>query len=360
MPIVSDPQLFLEIFENRPDPNKAGGRVPPNRRLNNYAKRFQSHCWAGDQRLGAHLRRVLSEQFGRDNRQLVTTLYDHFKSNANWRELGIIYRMDRYSSCRPDLTDGPQPSRFKKGDKLWADLWEAEWEVICQEREMFNDSMDGIDSILQWLIAFRYRLLNLFRTNKILEMPTIPGLSRDVSAGQVTVTKVDAGNTSIQKCMVNIDKSFPPFGYLATISVQQRRSSQTSVASPSKNTSNRTVTTYASTEDRARSRVLYLARTGSKGIYANVQSLTFMLDRQKNLLDVIYSKRTDENVLQGIFDTMSHRWLGQYTPLSSDVIRPVYDHIQRVLCQIDSIQRRRFDAPDTLQARLSWYEVPQV
>ena len=85
-----------------------------------------------------------------------------------------------------------------------------------------------------------------------------------------------------------------------------------------------------------------------------------MLDHQKNQLDVIYSKRTDENVLQEIFDIMSYRWLGKYTPLSPDVIRPVYDHIQRLLRQIDSIQRNRFDAPETLQARLSWYEVLQV
>ena len=267
MPIVSDPQLFLEIFENRPDPNNTGGRLPPNRRMNNYAKTFQNHTWNGDQRLATHCLRILSEQFGRDNRQLVTTLFDHFKSNANWRELGIIYRMDRYSSYHPDLTDGPQPSRFKKGDKLWADLWEAEWEVIFQEREMFNDSMDGIHSILRWLVAFRYRLLNLFHTNKILEMPTIPGLLHDISTDEVTVTKVDAENTLVQKSMVNSDKSFPPFGYLATISVQQRRSNRTSLASRPKNTSNRTVSTYAPTEERARSKVLYLARTGSKGIY---------------------------------------------------------------------------------------------
>ena len=206
MPIISDPQLFLEIFENRPTPDLAAGRSPPNRRMNCYPKTFQKRCWSGDQRLTTHCLRILSEQFGEDNGQLVSILFDHFKSNANWRELSMIYRIDRYSSCLP--------SDFKKGEKLWADLWEAEWEVIFQERELFNDSLDAIYSILRWLIAFRYRLLNLFCTNKILEMKTVPGLSREISAYEVTVTKVDADNTLVEKSMVLSDKSFPPFGYL--------------------------------------------------------------------------------------------------------------------------------------------------
>ena len=266
MPIVSDPQLFLEIFENRPTPNKGTVKLTPNRRMNNYAKSFQNRSWSGDQRLATHCLRILSEQFGEDNRQLVTTLFDHFKSNANWRELSMIYRIDRYSSCQPDLTDDPQPSHFKKGDKLWADLWEAEWEVIFRERELFNDSLDGIYSILRWLIAFRYRLINLFCTNRILEMSMIPSL-RKISDDHVTMTKVDADNTLIEKCMVISDKSFPPFGYLATVSVEEPPSDQTSVASRPENTSNKTVFAYAPTEERARSKALYLARTGSKGIY---------------------------------------------------------------------------------------------
>ena len=286
MPIVSDPQLFLEIFENSPSTpndnnnnnnsnnnnsnnnNKATSRkLPPTGRMNNYAKSFQNRSWSGDQRLAVRSLQVISELFGPDNRQLVTTLFDHFKSNANWRELGIIYRIDRYSTCQPDWTYDPHQARFRKGEKLWADLWEAEWDVIFQEREMFNDSLEGIDSIIRWLIAFRYRLINLFRTNQIFEMPIIPGLSpKFLSDDDVIVTQVDTDNTLVQNCLVINDKTCPPFGYLATISVGERPSDQISAAPRPENTSNTTISSYAPTEEEARSKALYLARTGSKGI----------------------------------------------------------------------------------------------
>ena len=65
-------------------------------------------------------------------------------------------------------------------------------------------------------------------------------------------------------------------------------------------------------------------------------------------------------MLQEIFDTMIQHWLGKPTPLSQDDIRLVYDHIQRLLRDTYSTQPNRFDAPETLQARLSWYEVLHV
>jgi len=84
-----------------------------------------------------------------------------------------------------------------------------------------------------------------------------------------------------------------------------------------------------------------------------------MIEWQEDLLGVTYSRRTDENVLQEIFDTMVYHWLGKRTPLPPDVIRPVYDHIQRLLHQTHSIQPNRFDALERHQARLSWYKVLQ-
>jgi hypothetical protein len=147
MPIISDPQLFLQIFENRPTPNRAVRKNAPNRRINNYATDFQNRCSSGDNRLSTNCRRIILERFGYDNRQLVLSLFDHFKSNANWRELSMIYRMDRYVSHPPNLSEDLLHPPVNKADKLWADVWEAEWDVIFEEREMFNDSLGGIYSI---------------------------------------------------------------------------------------------------------------------------------------------------------------------------------------------------------------------
>ena len=54
---------------------------------------------------------------------------------------------------------------------------------------------------------------------------------------------------------------------------------------------------------------------------------------------------------------MVYHWLGKPTPLSPDIIRPVYDYIQRLLREIRSTRSNRFEEPETLEARLSWYEV---
>ena len=59
--------------------------------------------------------------------------------------------------------------------------------------------------------------------------------------------------------------------------------------------------------------------------------ISLKAELEENLFDVTYSGRPDENVLQGIFDNMAQHWLGKPTPLSHDVIQPVYDLVQRLL-----------------------------
>ena len=362
MPIVSDPQLFLEVLENkRIVPTKGSpGKVPPTRRMHNYAKRFQHRSFRGDQRRGVNLLRILQERFGEDNRQLVLSLFDHFTSNVNWRESSIIYRIDRCSSCQPDLTHNPNAARFKKREKLWADLWEAEWDAIFRERELFNDSLEGIYSIIRWLVAFRYRLLGLFCTDQVLEMPAIPRLSsKFFSVDDVTLTTVDPEHTLVEKCTVISDKlvlrllTWPQFPL-----------------------TNRTINFLWLLVPRIRPKEPSLLMCthrreqgpkpcASQGQVSRVYppptfKVMLILAWQENFFEVIYSKRTEENVLQAIFDTMVDHWLGKPTPLSSDVIRPIDDYIHQLLREMHSTQPCHFDHRETLQPRLSWYEVQHV
>jgi hypothetical protein len=88
MLIISDLQLFLQIFENGPTPNREVRKNPSNWRMNNYATDFQNHCSSGDNRLSTDCQRIISERFDYDNRQLVLSLFDHF---TNWRELSMLY-----------------------------------------------------------------------------------------------------------------------------------------------------------------------------------------------------------------------------------------------------------------------------
>ena len=160
MPITSDPDVFRQIYETKPTPVTGAAKSTPNRRKNNYANEFRKRAFSGNRRLAICLGEILRDQFGDDNTRLVTSLFDHFKSTANWRELAMIYRGDRYINCDNISTEILQGIPTKKSDKIWADGWEAIWDGIFEERVLFNDNLDGIYSVLESIVALRYQPLS--------------------------------------------------------------------------------------------------------------------------------------------------------------------------------------------------------
>src|SRR5579871_2352397 len=118
MPIISDPELFMQIYETGATRADRPGKTPPNRRANNYAPGFQKRAASGDHRLSLVCQSIIEDQFGEDNARLVKSLSDHFKSNANWRQLSIIYRMDRYLNCQPELKGNLLDPPVTKREKL--------------------------------------------------------------------------------------------------------------------------------------------------------------------------------------------------------------------------------------------------
>jgi len=265
LPIVSDPSLFLHIFENTSSDEEnqteegstsSKDKRKPSEHHTNYTNEFHSHAVSGDQRLNDLCYNIVKEAFGWDNRVLNQVVFDHFKSNKNWRELGKIYQLERYSSYfHPAWMSARKNETDRR--KILSDMWEALWDVIFEEREMFNDRLDGIYSIFQWLIARRYQLISHFSTNRMFRVPMLYNSPYKVSSRSFLGTDVDLNHDAVKKCELTTDKSKITCGVYVT------NSKTLADQIPPKHF----VSCYGVTKAKAISKALYMIKTGSKGTF---------------------------------------------------------------------------------------------
>ena len=335
----------MQVFENAifDDKDRKEQGKPTRKSYSHYTTDFQGHALSGDRKLGGLCFDIVKEIFGWDNKLIALVVYDHFKSNRNWMELGMVYRIDRFSSCFDPKWMNGQKDRAAR-QKVWADVWEALWNVIYEEREMFNDCLDGIRSIFLWLIARRYRLVSHFSTSGMFILPTICDSPRTASPYELSVTEVTTKHEAVKKCAMPL-ATIITLGFYATISFPETPADQTRKPS---------VSCFEITEEKAASKALFHMKTGLRGAIRLISSLR--VETGRDFFNVRYLQRSDENVLQEIYDKMVQSWLGQSTPLSQDVIRPVYEYVQQLI-SATSNQPHHFNDCETLGARLSWYEV---
>lgn len=83
-------------------------------------------------------------------------------SNKNWMLLAVSYRLDRYTGWAPrtfidllnsgsdfSITLQTHKEKKPKGEiKYWGDIWEAWWASVILERELWNEDIEDIETIL--------------------------------------------------------------------------------------------------------------------------------------------------------------------------------------------------------------------
>lgn len=226
LPVISDPDAFRALFEasfgaTAVDPKdgirskaQAGNNNNNNGRSRDgqvkldtqkvvkphLSERFKDLAFAGDHKLLVVCTRVVTSIWGNyGNRKLVKRILDDWLSNDNWLSLAIVYRLDRFVG--PEFireaikvneiifqVGKSQVGNKQKGKegyaslKALADLWEAYFAGLIEERELWLEDMDDIERFFRRLLIMKYQKLiplavdydieNTFSTNEGISMAT--------------------------------------------------------------------------------------------------------------------------------------------------------------------------------------------
>ena len=173
----------------------------------------------------------------------------------------MAYGIDRYVGWRPrsDPVNGCDPSKGQ--NKFWSDIWEAFWGVIFHEREVWNEDIEDILSILRHLIFRKYSaVIEKYSTIYVRDVNPENMLSRfiDTDHADISVKGIDRDDPYVTECL---GPGFAGdeecnYGYLATAALLSNSSSDTGTR----------VSIYAVHKETAISRALFYLNFGCKGI----------------------------------------------------------------------------------------------
>ena len=263
LPIIGEPGLFLTFFELRPrNPEQEQVRKSHNNRYRNaFSEEFRLLAFKGDRRLQYYSDDILSELLGVDNRLLIEAVAAHWNSNGSWLELTLAYGIDRYVGWRPRgyPVNGCDPS--KGLNKFWADIWEAYWEIIFRERELWNEGIDDLLSVLRLLMFRKYStIIENYSTIYLddinpasLCLPSTPA-TRD----GILYKTVDRHDPHVVDCLgpAPLQMDDYHYGHLATVTAPSIGVGDTTQA----------VSIYAISKETAGSRALFHLNSGCKGL----------------------------------------------------------------------------------------------
>jgi len=139
-----------------------------------FSEPFKDLAFIGDDKLNALSRTIVLSLFGSANRKLAKRIQDDWLSNDNWLFLSIVYRLDAFVGLTfqppspfaiihdvdsPLITNSQRQTEQFAFLKAWADLWEAYFGGLIQEREMWGLDMLDLEVFLRRLMIRKYRSL---------------------------------------------------------------------------------------------------------------------------------------------------------------------------------------------------------
>jgi hypothetical protein len=150
-------------------------------------------------------------------------------------------------------------------EKFWADTWEAWWNGIFMERELWNENVRDIESFFRRLMCLKYYMsIDLYSTVYRVDRSIRSHISHKITRDQIRVTQIGT-DIDIQTTKTSRSAKIP-YGYIASVS------RPTSSSEPEQ-----TLSVYDVTEDNAISKILMYVNSGYKGL----STLTFFLLIQK-------------------------------------------------------------------------------
>jgi len=159
LPIVSDPMLFLAIFENNLEPDD---RAPIRKNSTLEMRRLQ---YLGDSKLREICDPIFYRQTGR-NYVFASSMSMEWQTNANFRFLSAAYQLHQYTGWHPEKLG--DPGRDK--EKFWADVWEAWWGAAWLERDLWSEGFEDLQSIQHHLIYLcRKRVFDTYSLDYIFD-----------------------------------------------------------------------------------------------------------------------------------------------------------------------------------------------
>ena len=224
LPVVGDPVSLLNFYELNAQLSSSSSsdelsRNPNSSHFRNaYTPEFRTLAFDGDLALKFHSNSILLELF--EECPILHCVYDDWLSNATWKELAMLYRLDEYVGWLPKSLRDAGHSKDK--DKFWADIWEAWWACCFSEREIWGDDIDDLISFLRRIIELKYwGLVERYSGRKQPVQGESP-IHHPVSDGeneQVHVREVQRGDDDICEWLGPAlpDQKEDFLGYLATI-----------------------------------------------------------------------------------------------------------------------------------------------
>lgn len=156
-----------------------------------FSESFKDMAYQGDSRLRALCERLIFEIFGSSLRKLGKLVSDDWQSNDNWLFLSIVYGLpqligdlfptgNRNNNNNNNISIVFEAGKTLTGNKQkrnsdyavlksLADVWEAYWEGVLKERELWGDSLDDIDGFFMKLFMRKYSNLMMFAQGHDLE-----------------------------------------------------------------------------------------------------------------------------------------------------------------------------------------------
>jgi len=208
LPVIADPENMRVLIEARtgtlcdPAQGTAPGSDPPAPMRcppkPDFSEQFKDLAFIGDEKLNNLCKRVSVSIWGRQNRRLLKKVQDDWVSNDNWLFLAIVYRLDLFvgtSFRAPTPVTASQGNRTAPGTptayahkilhdptkplvkgkqrgkenyaffKSWADLWEAYFASLIEEREVWHEPLHDIEMFIRQLMVRKYRRLLPFAMN---------------------------------------------------------------------------------------------------------------------------------------------------------------------------------------------------
>lgn len=268
--MIGDPSIFLDFLQMEPK-TLHGRKFRGYRKNHPYCAKFMIMAHQGDIKLSMHSNSVAWELFGADNRELTQLVLSDWKSNDNWTDLALFYKFDQYLTWLPKSIKESgwkrNHGKVKKVDKLWADLWEAWWAGIFFERELWNDDIVDLLSILRRLMFLRYRpLVEHFSTGHRLIQKDQSDLSHIIPNVSASLTEVYGDDERIVECLgprPTDNDEIVPFGYLITFSIPVNSTSDCDLSSQ---TDQYSYSIFATTKETAISKASTYAGAGYRGM----------------------------------------------------------------------------------------------
>jgi len=221
-----------------------------------FSEPFKDLAFIGDDKLNALCKRVSVSIWGRQNRKLVKKVQDDWVSNDNWLFLAIVYRLDLfvgtsfraptpvaishanrtststtgaispahsagttpqhpgtaytrkiiYDPAKPLIVNKQRGKETYAFLKSWADLWEAYFGSLIEEREVWHEPLLDIEMFIRRLMVRKYRGLLPFAMNLDVQY-TLRGYASDGELGDAALGHGVLGDRDTTDYVENLARS---------------------------------------------------------------------------------------------------------------------------------------------------------